>query len=298
MTLATLGEPAPATRNASCACGSGRRYKACHGRLAVSRGMTDASFARTMLASLESHRAGRLDEARAGYERVLMHRPDTPDALNMLGVIDLAQGDLASALRRLRRATVVFGGAQSDAVHNLACALAARLVRDETEHSIRLWLDARAAASTPPGTQVAHARVSVVVPSHNHAAYVGDALTSAIEQDRPPVEIVVVDDGSSDDSVERIRASMRRHPGRIRLVVRAECRGAAATINEAVALTSGDWINILNSDDRFAPDRLGRMSDAIAGRRDGWGFSRCRFIDEDANGSKARRGSTSRRIAR
>jgi glycosyltransferase involved in cell wall biosynthesis len=265
-------------RNAPCVCGSGRRYKACHGRIVVRAPTSDATAVAAILhASLAAQRAGRRDEARAGYEAVLAQRPATPDALAMLGVLDLAQGDPRSALRQLRRAVALFAGRHPEALHNLACVVSAHLVRGETERSEALYLDACREASAPRAS--ASGRISVVVPSHDHAAYVAEALVSALEQDRPPDEVVVVDDGSSDGSVMRIRAVMRRHPGRIRLVAR-EGRGAAATINEAIALSSGDWINVLNSDDRFAPGRLRAMHDAIARGRDGWGFSRCTFIDD------------------
>lgn len=266
-------------RNARCACGSGRRFKECHGRSPARTSPAVEAIVAAMRSSLEAQRAGRLDDARDGYERVLACLPDTPDALNMLGVIDLAQGDLPSALARLRRAVALFDGIFPDALHNLACAVAAWLVRDETERSESLWLASREDRHAPAAA--CDARISVVVPSHDHAAYVEDALVSALEQRRPPDEIVVIDDGSSDGSAARIEAIARRHPGRIRFVAR-EGRGAAATINEAVALSSGDWVNVLNSDDRFAPERLERMSAAIACRRDGWGFSRCRFVDEGA----------------
>lgn len=267
----------PTTRNARCGCGSGRRYKACHG-LPVRP--PAAAIVAAMRASLEAQRAGRLEEARAGYERVLTDLPDLPDALAMLGVVDLAQGDVATALARLRRAVTLFDGAWPDALHNLACAVSAVLVRDETERTEALWLASRENrfAGAAPARD---ARISVVVPSHDHSAYVEDALASALGQRRPPAEIVVIDDGSTDGSAARIAALARRHPGRIRFVAR-EGRGAAATINEAIALSTGDWVNVLNSDDRFAPDRLAGMSAAIASRRDGWGFSRCRFVDEEA----------------
>lgn len=56
-------------------------------------------------------------------------------------------------------------------------------------------------------------------------------------------------------------------------------RGAAATINEAIASTSGDYINVLNSDDRFAPTRLAVMVDSVACTGAEWGFSRVDCID-------------------
>ena len=149
MNATTIGGAVSIARNAPCACGSGRRYKACHGHVSIRYRDEDEVIARTMFASLEAQRARRLDEAREGYESVLAARPDTADALNMLGVIDLEQGDLASALRRLRRAVALFDGAFPDALHNLACALSARLVRDETERTEAFWLEANAAASQP-----------------------------------------------------------------------------------------------------------------------------------------------------
>jgi len=124
--------------------------------------------------------------------------------------------------------------------------------------------------------------ISVVVTLFDEGPTVDELCRRTIATLEPldrSFELVVVDDGSTDGSVARIRAVMRRHPGRIRFVAR-ERRGAAATINEAIGRATGDWINILNSDDRFAPDRLERMHAAVAGRPDGWGFSRSRFVDD------------------
>jgi glycosyltransferase involved in cell wall biosynthesis len=64
-------------------------------------------------------------------------------------------------------------------------------------------------------------------------------------------------------------------------VVARERRGATATLNEAVRLARGDWIAVLNSDDRYTPDRLAVMVDAVVGTGASWGFSRCRAVDAD-----------------
>jgi glycosyltransferase involved in cell wall biosynthesis len=77
-----------------------------------------------------------------------------------------------------------------------------------------------------------------------------------------------------------VQAVAARHAGRLRVIAR-ERRGAAATLNEAVRLARGDWIAVLNSDDRYAPDRLAVMVEAVAGTGASWGFSRCRAIDAD-----------------
>ena len=272
---------APTTaRNAPCPCGSGRRYKACHGRVATPA-MPAASLDPVLSAALDLHRRGRLAEARSLYQRALMRAPRSADAAHMLGVVQICEGDLVGALRTLRDVAARFQPTPHEVVRNLAIPVAALLAVRAAPETEALWLDyvASRPAAPPPGAG-ANARVSVVVPSHNHAAFVEAAVASALEQTRPADEIVVIDDGSSDSSPARLRAMAARHD-RIRLVAR-EGRGAAATINDAVRLSRGDYVNVLNSDDRFAPDRLAAMADAVAGAGAAWGFSRCAFVGADA----------------
>lgn len=97
-------------------------------------------------------------------------------------------------------------------------------------------------------------RIAVIIPVYNHAHYVGEAIESVLNQTRKPDRIIVIDDGSKDDSLEvvkRYAAQGVECSGR-------ENRGAHNTINELVSLAAKDcqWINILNSDDRFLPRRL------------------------------------------
>jgi glycosyltransferase involved in cell wall biosynthesis len=94
--------------------------------------------------------------------------------------------------------------------------------------------------------------VSVVVPSYNHGRFLRSTLDSAFGQSLPPDEVVVVDDGSTDDSRE-ILASCDDP----RLVVEfQENRGAHAAINRAIERSRGDYVAILNSDDLFEAARL------------------------------------------
>lgn len=102
------------------------------------------------------------------------------------------------------------------------------------------------ADAAPPGT------ISVVIPSFNHGRYLRSTLASAFDQTLPPDEVVVVDDGSSDDSPEILAGC-----GDARLhFVAQENRGAHAAINRAIELSRGDYVAILNSDDLFEPERL------------------------------------------
>lgn len=95
-------------------------------------------------------------------------------------------------------------------------------------------------------------RVSVVIPSFNHGRFVEEAVRSVFEQSRPPDEIIVVDDGSTDRSVEILRSLESKG---LRLVVQ-ENRGAHAAINRGIEMAHGDIVFILNSDDRYHPRRI------------------------------------------
>lgn len=292
---------APAARNARCPCGSGQRYKACCGRVDAGGALAAPGLDRTMDRAIDAQRNGRYDEALALYAQALARSPGLPDALHMLGAIHWSIGDHRSALVHLHDAARRFDGGFPAATGNLAVIVASHLARIAPVESEALWLreleqrEARARAATACVGRAAVAsgaaragRVSIVVPSHNHAAFVEEALASALDQSRPADEIVVIDDGSTDGSVARIAAVARRSEGRIRFVAR-ECRGAAATINEAVGMSTGDWIAILNSDDRFAPRRIEAMSAGVAGAGADWGYSRVECID--AQGGVVARGT-------
>jgi glycosyltransferase involved in cell wall biosynthesis len=99
-------------------------------------------------------------------------------------------------------------------------------------------------------------RISVVIPSFNHARYVEDALRSALEQSRTPDEVVVVDDGSTDGSVEILRSLEKRG---VKVVAQGN-QGAHADLNRGIELAGGDLLFILNSDDRYDAWRVERIA--------------------------------------
>jgi glycosyltransferase involved in cell wall biosynthesis len=103
-------------------------------------------------------------------------------------------------------------------------------------------------------------RIAVIIPCYNHAQYVGEALESVLNQSRRPDRVIVIDDGSKDDSV----AVLRLFESRGVEVSSRENRGAHNTINELIerASTDCDYISILNSDDRYLPDRIEKCLDA------------------------------------
>jgi glycosyltransferase involved in cell wall biosynthesis len=91
--------------------------------------------------------------------------------------------------------------------------------------------------------------ISVVIPVHNGAAYLGEALASSLGQNLAPLEIVVVDDGSEDPSGDVARAAGA-------VVLHQPTRGAAAARNAGVRHCRGSLVAFLDADDRMMPDRL------------------------------------------
>ncbi|HEX8735469.1 MAG TPA: glycosyltransferase [Pyrinomonadaceae bacterium] len=97
--------------------------------------------------------------------------------------------------------------------------------------------------------------VSVLVPSYNHAPFVERTLRSIFGQTRAPEKLIVIDDGSKDESAEIIRRVLRECPFENEFIAR-ENRGLSATLNEGFARTSGEFFAYLGSDDLWFPQFL------------------------------------------
>jgi glycosyltransferase involved in cell wall biosynthesis len=98
-------------------------------------------------------------------------------------------------------------------------------------------------------------KIACVIPSFNHARYVGEAIESVLRQSLSPEKLVIIDDGSKDNSVAVIRAI--KDP-RIHLIVQ-ENQGAHVALNRGLEICMDcDFISLLNSDDRYHPTRFAR----------------------------------------
>ena len=94
--------------------------------------------------------------------------------------------------------------------------------------------------------------LSVIMANYNHAHFVGGALRAILSQSRQPNEVIVVDDGSTDDSVEVISGFERTHAN-VRLYRNDANRGVVFTANRALSLASGDYVYAAAADDRIGP---------------------------------------------
>ena len=107
--------------------------------------------------------------------------------------------------------------------------------------------------------------VSVVIPTYGRAEYLLAAIDSVLAQTRPPGEIIVVDDGSPDDTGARVAPLVEA--GRVRYV-RRENGGLAAARNTGAAHARGEFLLFLDDDDLLVPTALEVMADALAARPD------------------------------
>lgn len=107
--------------------------------------------------------------------------------------------------------------------------------------------------------------VSVIIASYNYETYLDEALRSARAQRRRDIEIIVVDDGSRDRSVEVARRHAAEDP-RVRVLRHADGlnHGLPATLRLGIAAACGDYVAFLESDDLWRPDCLGLRLEALA----------------------------------
>lgn len=113
-----------------------------------------------------------------------------------------------------------------------------------------------ARSSKPPAP-----RVSIAIASYNHGRFLRENLDSLLGQSFPDFEIVVVDDGSTDDSLDILLGYQRRHPDRLRVLTHEGRRnlGMYATLNRAVHEGTGPLVAIQGSDDVWLKEKLERQ---------------------------------------
>lgn len=125
--------------------------------------------------------------------------------------------------------------------------------------------------------------VSVILPVHNGERFIGDTLDAALQQTHPNLEVVVVDDGSSDGTRAVVEARAARD-ARIRLVVQPN-RGVAAARNRAVAEARGDFIAPLDADDVWEPTKIERQVRRMIEAGETTGMVYCWWMWIDPNGA-------------
>jgi glycosyltransferase involved in cell wall biosynthesis len=103
--------------------------------------------------------------------------------------------------------------------------------------------------------------ISVVIPAYNRSATIGLAVGSVLRQTVRDIEVIVVDDGSSDDTVAALEAV---DDDRLRIIRHERNAGGSAARNTGIRAATGDWVAFQDSDDEWLPLKLKRQLAAIA----------------------------------
>lgn len=128
--------------------------------------------------------------------------------------------------------------------------------------------------------------VSVVVTCYNYANYVGDAIESVLSQTERPAELIIVNDGSKDNSIDVIRATLARHDiadTKI-IVIDQENQGVAAARNNGVKAATQEHVICLDADDMLAPAYLETLHNAMLQDRGlGIAYTGLLMVNEDGS---------------
>ena len=120
-----------------------------------------------------------------------------------------------------------------------------------------------AALGIAPATN--NPQVSVIIAAYNCAPYLASAIESALGQNGVSVEVVIVDDASTDGTAEVARRYEKT--GRVRLLVNEANRGPSFSRNRAIHAAHGEWVAQLDGDDWFAPGRLATLLQLAVARK-------------------------------
>jgi glycosyltransferase involved in cell wall biosynthesis len=126
--------------------------------------------------------------------------------------------------------------------------------------------------------------ISVIIPAYNQAQYLKQAIDSALSQEGVILEVIVIDDGSQDETPELLK----EYKNRIH-ALRHENQGAAGARNSGLDISSGQFIAFLDADDRWLPGHLAGSMEVFSNEPEvGLTYSDARVIDEEGRFEKYR----------
>jgi glycosyltransferase involved in cell wall biosynthesis len=129
-------------------------------------------------------------------------------------------------------------------------------------------------------------RMTIITPSYNQGAFIGETIESILNQGYPDLEYMVMDGGSTDSTLDVLQS----YDGRLQWVSEPD-RGQSHAINKGLGRATGEVIAFLNSDDVYEPGALLKVGQFFAAHREAhWVTGKCRTVD--AQGREIRKGIT------
>lgn len=122
-------------------------------------------------------------------------------------------------------------------------------------------------------------KITAIVPTYNREKTIVRCLDSIVNQSVLPYEIIVVDDGSVDETVSLVEDYIDEHTVMRIKLIKSEHKGAQAARNIGIKAASGDWIAFLDSDDEWCPNRLEVALDKLGNREDVIVYGTCLRYD-------------------
>lgn len=141
------------------------------------------------------------------------------------------------------------------------------------------------------GAQQGAPLITVVVPCYNHGKYLSECIDSLLLQTYENLEIIIVNDGSSDNTKEEAAKCVILDPNRVRLINFTENKGKWFCLNKAISESKGMIVTCQDADDLALPDRIKRQFDAMSATNsihNLCGFYHC-YTDEDIASHKGER---------
>lgn len=144
--------------------------------------------------------------------------------------------------------------------------------------------------------QIGEPLVSVIIPAFNHEAYVESAVRSVLDQSYSNIELIVIDDASTDRTFEKLQALSSIYP--FSLHQNFINLGLNATIEKATALSSGDFLGILASDDLILPGKIERQVEYLGRTGKDAVYANALFLNLDGSRSPVDLGDVAKRFRR
>ena len=117
--------------------------------------------------------------------------------------------------------------------------------------------------------------ITVIVVNYNYGRYLGECIDSVLAQTYPNIEVIVVDDGSTDNSL-----SILQPYGERILIIQQENKGVSAARNAGLLKSKGQWIAFLDSDDAWRPEKLQEQSTYLQDPAVGMVFCGVEYTDD------------------